>query len=125
MAEYDHNADDLESARLLDDHYKSLEQRAARSLLWFWRFCIFGIVGSCSLKVSQHILRLIFTETFWYYYLSLFLLELIVYTLMLVIVGSCLGQRRFFCGVALRMWGWLLPSSTKERYYNALFPPIR
>lgn len=61
MAEHDHNMDDLESARLLDDHYRSLEERAALSLLWFWRFCIFGIVGSCSLRVSQHILRSVFT----------------------------------------------------------------
>ena len=50
----------------------------------------------------------------WVYYIVFFLLELVVYTIMIVTIGTCLGQWRFFCTVAFKMWGWILPIQIRQ-----------
>ncbi|KAI8142397.1 hypothetical protein BJV82DRAFT_669551 [Fennellomyces sp. T-0311] len=91
-------------------------------LIWIWRFCIFGITGSTSMVVTRFIIQRIFgmASSGWEYFAVFFFLELVVYTIMLVIIGSCLGQWRFFCAVAFKMWGWLLPAQFRQTAYTRL-----
>lgn len=60
-------------------------------------------------------------EGTWYYYLLFFFAELFVYTIMIVCIGSALFQWRFFCGVAFKMWSWLLPEKLKKRCAHYLY----
>lgn len=110
-------------------------------LVWFWRFCIFGVTGSSSVHVTSSILKLLncpseylcgFGEKFvlvywvmvlggtWYYYVTFFFAELIVYTIMIVVIGTLLFQWRFFCLVAFKMWSWIMPHKLKVWCYEHL-----
>ncbi|KAJ8655544.1 hypothetical protein O0I10_008830 [Lichtheimia ornata] len=82
------------------------------TLIWIWRICIFAVTGSSSVAVTRFILEHIFGTTMarWLYYVLFFFLELVVYTVMIVSIGTILGQHRFFFNVAVKMWGWMLPA---------------
>ncbi|KAI9491097.1 hypothetical protein BDB00DRAFT_834493 [Zychaea mexicana] len=112
------SADD-EEANLITEQRQtpSKSEQCKTVLIWIWRVIIFAITGSSSVAVTrsimQHILGMTSPDN-WVYYALFFVLELIVYTVMIVVIGSCLGQWRFFCLVACRMWGWLLPAQIRE-----------
>ncbi|OAD69904.1 hypothetical protein PHYBLDRAFT_94914, partial [Phycomyces blakesleeanus NRRL 1555(-)] len=80
-------------------------------LVILWRILIFSITGSSSVVVTRFLVRrgLGLEPPYWFYYAVFFILELLVYTVMIVLIGSCLGQWRFFCTVAFRMWYYVLP----------------
>ncbi|CAO0790440.1 unnamed protein product [Mucor circinelloides] len=90
-------------------------------LVWFWRFCIFGVTGSSSVHVTSSILKLLNCPSgTWYYYVAFFFAELIVYTIMIVVIGTLLFQWRFFCLVAFKMWSWIMPHKLKVWCYEHL-----
>ncbi|KAI7869519.1 hypothetical protein BDF14DRAFT_1782223 [Spinellus fusiger] len=90
-------------------------------LVWLWRFCIFGMVGSSSAAVTRFLLRSL-QGSGWVYYLWFFIVEFPVYTMTLVLVGSCLGQWRFFCRLGLSLWSWCLPKTIYEQGKALLEP---
>ncbi|KAI9319004.1 hypothetical protein BX666DRAFT_1413756 [Dichotomocladium elegans] len=104
---------DEESQPLLQNEEFAEPNRLWRFLTWFWRFCIFGLTGSSSVAVTRFIIHVLGADTLGtgIYYLVFFILEMIIYTIMLVFIGTCLGQRKFFCAVATKIWGWLIPSN--------------
>ncbi|KAG2235331.1 hypothetical protein INT48_004950 [Thamnidium elegans] len=120
----------MESTNLLSQDVE--QQQQARSvrfdseqkdykyyLVWFWRFCIFGLVGSSSMKVTRLLLTGL-TNDVWYYYAAFFFAELFVYTVMIITVGSLLGQWKFFCFVGYKMWSWIMPLKLKIWCYEHL-----
>ncbi|CAO3635742.1 unnamed protein product [Mucor fragilis] len=89
--------------------------------VWFWRFCIFGVTGSSSVRVTSSILKLLGCPGgTWYYYVAFFFAELVVYTIMIVAIGTLLFQWRFFCLVAFKMWSWMMPHKLKVWCYEHL-----
>lgn len=48
--------------------------------------------------------------------ISFTIVELFVYTALLLVVGTCFGQYRFFMLVILSMCGWLFPRSVRKRW---------
>ncbi|KAK4516995.1 uncharacterized protein ATC70_000323 [Mucor velutinosus] len=89
--------------------------------VWFWRFCIFGVTGSSSVHVTSSVLKLLGCPGgTWYYYVAFFFAELVVYTIMIVAIGTLLLQWRFFCLVAFKMWSWMMPHKLKVWCYEHL-----
>ncbi|CDS10163.1 hypothetical protein LRAMOSA02840 [Lichtheimia ramosa] len=91
------------------------------TLVWIWRICIFAVTGSSSVAVTRFILEHVFGTNMarWLYYVLFFLLELLVYTVMIVAIGTLLGQHRFFFNVAAKMWGWMLPARYCTTYHRS------
>ncbi|KAG2221986.1 hypothetical protein INT45_006686 [Circinella minor] len=108
-----------EEANLLTEQQRmpSKSEKLWSIFIWIWRFFIFGITGSSSVVVTKSIMHHVLglnTPDNWVYYVVFFLLELVVYTIMIVTIGTCLGQWRFFCTVAFKMWGWILPIQIRQ-----------
>ncbi|KAI9481406.1 MAG: hypothetical protein EXX96DRAFT_566591 [Benjaminiella poitrasii] len=102
-------------------YHRSQNNGWKRSLIWLWRFLIFGVTGSSSVHATSILLRSLHcTNAKWYYYIVFFFAELVVYTIMIVLIGSLLFQWRFFCLVAFKMWSWLLPHKAKVWCYEHL-----
>ncbi|CAO3666354.1 unnamed protein product [Rhizopus stolonifer] len=113
----------MENSTLLNENETTKRKNGLKLFFtWFWRFCIFGLTGSSSVHVTGMLLHWTgCPEGTWYYYLLFFFAELFVYTIMIVCIGSALFQWRFFCGVAFKMWSWLLPEKLKNRCAHHLY----
>ncbi|KAI9244273.1 hypothetical protein BDA99DRAFT_529216 [Phascolomyces articulosus] len=109
-----------EEANLLTEQYQqspSTSEKLWTIFIWTWRFLIFGITGSSSVAVTKSIMHHVLglsTPDNWIYFIVFFILELFVYTIMIITIGTCLGQWRFFCMVAFKMWGWILPIQLRQ-----------
>lgn len=119
---------DEERAGLLPSSQHDIEPRYVERrsykyyLIWIWRFFIFALVGSSSVKVTRYLLVSIahLNNDRWYYYVAFFFAELVVYTVMIILVGSLLFQWRFFCLLGYKMWSWAMPLKLKTWCYEHL-----
>ncbi|CAO3686241.1 unnamed protein product [Rhizopus microsporus] len=104
-----------EDAALLRENTKSdYKTKLKKAFIWFWRICIFAITGSSSVHVTSALLHwLHFSKNAWYYYVMFILVETVVYTIMLVSIGTIFFQWRYFCTIAFRLWAWLMPKRWK------------
>lgn len=148
MSEQQQQQHQEETATLLPIYGHNNEQKRKDwryYLIWLWRFVIFGLTGSSSVHVTRMLLalvkcpsnvkkRFIILATYtnlllagtWYYYVAFFFAEFLVYTVMIILLGTVFFQWRFFCMVAFKMWSWLLPRKIKnwchERLYSHTMP---
>lgn len=80
-------------------------------------FIVFGVTGSLSVKVGQPILEFLsITKAslgVWLYYPARIMITLPVYQFLLIIIGSALGQFRFFWNFEKKMFGRFIPSGKK------------
>ncbi|KAI9029807.1 hypothetical protein CLU79DRAFT_736135 [Phycomyces nitens] len=115
-----------------DDREPLLPSLQAAKPAWYWwwlvvlwRIMIFSITGSSSMIVTRFIVRrgLGMEPINWPYYAVFFVMELLVYTVMIILIGSCLGQWRFFCSVAFRMWYHVLPPTLRHNLHRKLIEP--
>ncbi|KAI8365977.1 uncharacterized protein BYT42DRAFT_549968 [Radiomyces spectabilis] len=107
----------MDDAPLLG-HPETRPTRDAKFYLqWLLRFCIFGVTGSSSVAVTRAILHHLFNlqAGSWSYLCVFFVAELFVYSIMLFLIGTILGQWRFFSMVLFKMWGWALSVKTREK----------
>ncbi|ORZ10522.1 hypothetical protein BCR42DRAFT_441137 [Absidia repens] len=95
-------------------------------MIWTWRFLIFSATGGSSLRICNMLLQRLFhlsisSVGLILYALLVTLLELLfVYPLTLFVIGSFLGQRRFFGRVIYKGWGsWLLPLSIRKKWVRS------
>ncbi|KAI7898014.1 uncharacterized protein BX663DRAFT_526325 [Cokeromyces recurvatus] len=113
----------LPTTTATNDSINQISQRKGLKyyLIWLWRFCIFTVTGSSSVHVTSMLLRLLhYKNDTWFYYIVFFFMELVVYTIMIVAIGSLLFQWQFFCMIAFKMWSWLLPQKMKIWCYEHL-----
>ncbi|SAL97050.1 hypothetical protein [Absidia glauca] len=88
--------------------------------VWIWRFVIFSLTGSSSLRLCNVMLQHTAISGLAYVLLVTVLELVCVYPLTLFIFGTLLGQRRFFGRVLYKGWGaWLLPLSLKKKWVQS------
>ncbi|KAI8334176.1 hypothetical protein BC941DRAFT_432302 [Chlamydoabsidia padenii] len=94
--------------------------------IWCWRFVVFSLTGSTSLRlcnlILQHLCHITVSSVGLIVYIILVTgLELVlVYPLTLALLGTILGQPRFFGRVLYKGWGqWILPLSTQQKWIQS------
>ncbi|CAO3651742.1 unnamed protein product [Cunninghamella blakesleeana] len=92
-------------------------------LIWTLRFFIFAMSGSLSLKLSEKILDISISSkvpSFVYILILLILETLVVYPFTILIIGTLLGQSKFYGRIVYKGWGrFLLPTTIKEKWLTS------